>query len=95
MRRARIDANQPEIVKALRWAGATVAMTHMVGSGFPDIVVGLNGKTVLMEIKDGSLPPSRRRLTPDETAFHDNWLGSVYVVESVDDAFRVLDTMRT
>lgn len=36
---ARTDANQPEIVKALREHGFHVAHTHTIGKGFPDVVV--------------------------------------------------------
>jgi hypothetical protein len=43
----RIDRNQPEIVKAIRKAGASVGHTHAVGKGFPDIVVGTEGLTLV------------------------------------------------
>ena len=65
----RTDANQPQVVKALRDAGATVAITSMVGDGFPDLVVGFRGETLLIEVKDGSKPKSEQALTPDEEDF--------------------------
>lgn len=43
----RVDRNQPEIVDALRKAGASVGHTHSLGHGFPDIVVGLQGLTLV------------------------------------------------
>ena len=43
----RVDRNQPEIVDALRKAGASVGHTHAVGKGFPDIVVGVQGLTLV------------------------------------------------
>lgn len=43
----RVDRNQPEIVEALRKAGASVGHTHGVGQGFPDVVVGVNGLTLV------------------------------------------------
>lgn len=43
----RIDKNQPTVVKAFRSAGASVGHTHAVGKGFPDIVVGLEGLTLV------------------------------------------------
>tara|TARA_R100001082_G_C4333760_1_gene146890 strand:- start:233 stop:529 length:297 start_codon:yes stop_codon:yes gene_type:complete len=85
-RAARIDGNQNEIVAALRAAGATVQSLAAVGHGCPDLLVGINGASLLMEVKDGSLTPSRRRLTPDEAAWHASWKGHVVVVEGVDDA---------
>jgi hypothetical protein len=61
----RIDANQPEIVKAFRQLGCEVAITSNLGHGFPDLIVGKpkRQKVVLVEVKDGSKPPSARKLT--------------------------------
>lgn len=61
----------------------------MVGDGFPDIVVGRYRQNVLVEIKDGEKPPSKRALTPDEIEFRDGWLGWYEVVESEFDVDRV------
>lgn len=93
-RAAKIDANQPEIVQAFRRAGCSVAITSAVGDGFPDLVVGINGLNVLVEIKDGAKPPSARRLTPDQVDFHGNWRGQVIVVETVDQAIDLVNTVR-
>lgn len=87
---ARIDANQPEIVKALRSVGAAVAPTHQLGKGFPDLVVGFRGVNYLLEVKDGNKPPSKRKLTADEEEWHLNWKGEVSVVNDVDEALRVI-----
>jgi hypothetical protein len=85
----RVDSNQPEIVAAFRALGYSVHHTHMVGDGFVDIVVGKQGQDALVEIKDGSKPPSQRRLTPDEARFHATWKGRVVVVETTDDVARL------
>lgn len=89
-RAAKIDANQPDIVAALRKIGAQVVPTHTVGQGFPDLVVGFRGRTVLMEVKDGSKPPSARKLTPDQEVFHRAWTGEIVVIESIQQAIEVL-----
>lgn len=89
-RAAKIDANQNQIVTNLRQLGCSVAVTSMVGKGFPDLVVGYRGKNYLFEIKDGSRFPSQRKLTADEQAFFDSWKGSVQKVESFDDCLEVL-----
>lgn len=86
----RVDTNQPEIVNALRKVGATVAPTHTLGRGFPDLVVGFRGYNYLLEIKDGSKPPSKRKLTPDELKWHEEWNGQVAIVNSIDEALRVI-----
>jgi hypothetical protein len=46
---AKVDANQPEMVSAIRATGSANALhIHMVGGGAPDIVVGCkNGFTVV------------------------------------------------
>ena len=81
-RRARIDGNHVAIVQTLRDLGVSVFSTAGVGDGFPDVVCGYHG-THLLELKDGSLSPSRRRLTDDEREWHEAWLGEpVEIVES-------------
>lgn len=91
MRRApKVDANQAEIVAALRGVGASVQHLHGVGSGCPDILVGYQHRNILMEIKDGAKPPSKRALNPDQEEWFDAWRGSACVVTSVDEALVVL-----
>lgn len=82
---AKVDANQPEIVKAFKGLGFSVAHTHTLGKGFPDIVVGKQGQSFLIEIKDGSQVPSKRKLTPPEQIFKDAWKGQFDIIESIDD----------
>jgi hypothetical protein len=90
-RAARVDDNQMEIVRAMRAVGATVRVITQ-GDGLPDLLVGYNGHTILMEIKDGNKPPSARKLTDNEQKFFDEWKGGpLYKVESVDQALDILD----
>lgn len=86
----RVDANQPEIVEALRRAGCEVLHLHMVGHGCPDILVGRHGVNYLLEIKDGAKPPSKRVLTEDEVKWHGKWGGQVSVIASIEEAYRVV-----
>lgn len=93
MRRAgRTDANQREIVDALRKAGASVHVTSSLGGGFPDLVVGFRGKNYLMEIKRPK--PGEPLLTEDETAFLEAWEGQAYVVTSVRQALAMLGAIK-
>ena len=86
-RRGRVDANQREIVAALRQIGASVQSLADIGKGCPDLLVGRAGRTFLLEVKDGSKVKSARALTPDEEAWIEGWRGApVYVVESVEQA---------
>ncbi len=84
-RAARVDDNQPAVVKLYRKLGCSVAVTSNQGDGFPDIVIGINNKTVLVEIKDPAKPPSKRKLTDDQVIFHENWKGDIRVVETDQD----------
>ena len=87
---ARVDANQPEIVKALRGIGATILHTHQLKNCF-DLLVGYRGKTYLMEIKDPAQPPSKRELTEGEAKFRETWRGSPYhVVHTAEEAIRII-----
>jgi Holliday junction resolvase len=90
-RAARTDANQEEIVKALRAVGATVQSLAAVGHGVPDLLVGYQGKTILMEVKDGKKSPSKRELTEDQVKWIDSWRGgSVFIVDTVEAAWNAL-----
>ncbi len=82
MRRAsKIDSNQPEIVEKLRELGASVQILSAVGKGCPDLLVGFQGRNLLLEVKDGDLVPSARKLTPDQLGWHAGWQGQVTVVD--------------
>ena len=86
----RIDANATDIVKALRKAGAFVRIITQ-GDGIPDLLVAFQGKTILMELKDGDKCPSARKLTEAEQVFFDNWIGGpLVIVVSVEDALHQL-----
>ena len=91
MRGKRIDANQNEVVLALRKLGFSVAITSMVGKGFPDLVVGKNGTNWLFELKDGSKTPSQKKLTPDEQKFFDGWRGQINKVDGLDDILAIVN----
>lgn len=89
-RAARVDANQALIVGGLRACGASVQILSAVGQGCPDILVGFRGRNLLMEVKDGSKPPSDRKLTKDQIEWHAAWRGHVVVVENVEQAIAAL-----
>ncbi len=92
MRNAKADRNQPEIVKALRRAGAVVKHVHTLKNLF-DILVYFQGRTYSVEIKDGSKPPSSRKLTEGELKCKQE-LESVgvkyWVVNSIEEALEMI-----
>ena len=94
-RAAKVDANQEQVVEALRAVGASVQTLAAVGKGVPDLLVGYQGKTLLLEIKDGRKPPSERRLTEDQLKWHGAWRGGpLAVVDGPDAALRMLGVIK-
>lgn len=78
------DANEGEIVEALRAAGASVQ--PLSAKGCPDLLVGYRGRTFLLEVKVG-----RARLTEDQEEWHETWEGQrVEVVRSVEAALQII-----
>lgn len=87
----RVDANQAAVVEAFRAAGASVLHLHAVGDGCPDLLIGLAGVDVQVEVKDGRKVPSARKLTPAEARHHATWRGRpIAVVESAQDALALV-----
>jgi hypothetical protein len=82
---ARADGNQPEIVDALRKAGAYVWVIKLP----VDILIGYAGKTALIEIKTAT--GKRTKLQED---FLREWTGgTVAVIRDVEGAINLLRTM--
>ena len=88
-RAARADTNQTEIVAAYRRLGASVQHLHTIGQGCPDLLVGIGGLNVLVEVKHG-----KGKLTPDEERWHDLWRGQVEIGYSVDEAVKRFEHWR-
>ena len=84
---ARVDANQTQIVSALRAAGAYVWII-----GLPvDLLVGYKGHTFMVEIKDGS----KKRLTKLQADFFENWSGSTLArIDNPEAALRMIGVLR-
>ena len=89
----KVDDNQAAIVKALRKAGCNVLSLAAVGNGCPDLLVCIPGVweadvIVMLEIKDGEKSASRRKLTPHQKRFHEDW--PVQVVTNEIEALRAV-----
>lgn len=83
---ARSDANQQDIIDALRSIGATVTSLHRVGQGVPDLICGFRGVNILLEVKTVT-----GKLTQDESFWLDEWRGQAAIVRNVDEAIAVLE----
>jgi hypothetical protein len=96
-RAARTDGNHDVIRDALRKAGCFVHDLSAHGNGTPDLYVARAGSSWWLEVKNGSLSPSRRKLTPEQVEFRAA-LGKhgipVYVVSSVSEAFEAVGVQK-
>lgn len=92
-RKNRKDANHRDLVNFFRKAGAIVDdVSDLPGLGY-DIIVCFAGETVMVEIKDGSKPPSARRLTESEEAAKARWGKKFAVIEDEEQAKGLLANM--
>lgn len=98
---AKRDANERQIIEALKAAGCSVQ--QLSGKGLPDLLVGITNThlrfhrrddegylenvpiNILMEVK-----APKAKLTADEITWHSEWRGQVVIVRSVADALRVI-----
>ena len=90
MTRARkTDANHQAIAEAFRRCGCLVH--HTIGDW--DLTVSRFGQVLLIEVKDGKKPPSKRRLTPrSQRLIDDGW--PIYRVETIIDVLKVVATLQ-
>ena len=90
-RAAKVDANQVDIVEALRTAGASVeAIRRPV-----DLLIGHSGRTMLMEVKNPASERGKREAkaggNKNQLDFKATWRGgTVVTVDSVEAALRAL-----
>lgn len=92
-RARKTDANQAEIMKALKEAGCGVVDLSKVGGGVPDLLVHPPGfpecrLSVLLEVKNKS--GRGERLTKPQEKFHAKWKGWIHRVTSPQEALEAL-----
>ena len=89
MRRdCRPDANHKEISNTFVRLGWSVLDIHQIPNS-ADILVGKWNHSIVIEIKDGSKPPSKRKLTPGEIRFRDRWRGDYRIVTCQQDVLDI------
>ncbi len=94
-RAARVDANQQQVISALLAAGARVLVLSAVGDGCPDLLIGHRRRLMLLEVKDGQKPPSKRRKTPEQERFFAEWADlPIALVDSPEAALRALGVLQ-
>lgn len=89
MRAAKVDINQPLIVKQIRQLGGYVLHVHQLKNAF-DILVGYEGKLYVIEIKNDS----KGKLTKGELKCKEgfNSVGVEYhVIYNIDQFIKITD----
>lgn len=90
MRAARRDKAEPGIVRVFRDAGCSVEF--LSGKGLPDLAVGFDSVTHLVEVKSGD----KAKLTEDQIRWHALWQGEpVQIVRSEAEAAHLVHVWRT
>lgn len=103
-RAKRRDANESMIVCALRAVGAVVQQLGD-GVGVPDLLVGFQGRTFLIEVKDPKMgarnsrtrgrPKTASGLRESQEQWWAEWRGErPHVVTNADDALVVIGVLR-
>ena len=86
----RKDANHDEIVAAFLALGCSVADLAERGDDIPDLLVGIAGVDVLVEVKTAS-----GELEPGQARFARDWRGrKPEVARTPDDALRIVNAVR-
>ena len=90
---ARTDQNQKNIVAMFRTLNCSVEQLHAVGSGVPDLLVGIPtsaGKyNLLVEVKMG-----KARLNKRQQLWHDMWKGQVTICRNPRDVIKLVKAYR-
>jgi len=86
----RVDSNHALIVKTLRDLGCSVFDTSRVAGGFPDLVVGKNSKTALVEVK----ADAKAKFTDAQQKFMASWKGGpVCRIHDIEGAINLVKTL--
>jgi hypothetical protein len=86
---AKVDGNQPEIVAAFEGCGCTVEYLHRLGKGCPDLLVGVAGVNLAVEVK---IPGED--LNDEQKAWHKGWRGQSCVIRTVEEVVRLVKAVR-
>ena len=87
---ARKDRNHNEIADIfLKFGWSVLDISRL--KNCCDMFVSKAGRTVALEVKDGLLPQSKRKLTEGEAVFMKSWGGEYRIITSVDEALKVVN----
>lgn len=87
----KVDANQAELKAAFEKMGCSVLDLSRVGEGCPDLLVGLLGANVLVEVKNVN---GKDVLEPAQLRFQREWRGARTVAHNVNDVITIVQGIR-
>ena len=78
--RKRTDKNQKSIVEALRKIGCKVKILSDSGGGIPDLLIGVEYVTILMEVKTKDNWYGKKGLSETQSEFLKEWKGGLVLI---------------
>ena len=88
---ARTDQNHSALLACIRMIpNVSICDLSGAGGGVPDVMLGLAGRNILIEIKRPDCAPSRSKLNDKQEEWHGEWKGQVAVVRTLDDVLEAL-----
>jgi Holliday junction resolvase len=86
---ANVDKNQAAIIQALEGIGCTVQRLSAVGKSVPDLLVGVAGVNLLIEVKNQARKGGKENAhgtLKKQREWRQQWRGSVYVATTPEEA---------
>ena len=89
MFKKKVDSNQAQIIADLKKIGVSVLNLSRVGGGCPDILVGWQGKNILIEIKT-----AKGNLNDLQIEFFKEWKGPKFVCKSINEIIEIINNKK-
>lgn len=89
MLKKKVDSNQAQIIADLKKIGVSVLNLSRVGGGCPDILVGWQGKNILIEIKT-----AKGNLNDLQIEFFEQWKGQKFVCKSINEIIEIINNKK-
>ena len=89
MFKKKVDSNQAQIIADLKKNGVSVLNLSRVGGGCPDILVGWQGKNILIEIKT-----AKGNLNDLQIEFFEQWKGPKFVCKSINEIIEIINNKK-
>ena len=89
MLKKKTDANQKQIISDLKKIGVSVLNLSKVGNGCPDLLIGWQGKNILIEIKT-----AKGNLNDSQIEFFKEWKGSKFVCKSINEIIEIINNKK-